>query len=260
MAMDGETKMRLEGFSKWPAAAAFILLTAASVGQAQDPSRVTDASEVDTFSLDRLMSRSEQVMLKSAADRYAFYLPLSPRARVRKATFDLVFTNSISLLEPRSQLRVRLNGKVVGQTLLEARNPAREISIDLPPDLMTPGYNELEIFVAQHYANQCENPMSPELWTNIDTSLSRLKFEYDLVPVTESLADIPLLIDPLGWNPFHLTILTASEELQASDLTLGASLSQGVAALLRYRPLKLSHAVALPASPDDVSAQREGLR
>jgi hypothetical protein len=244
--------MRLKGFKYVSAAAALILLAAMSVGYAQDPSRTTDASEFDTFSLDRLMTRSEQVMLKSAADRYAFYLPLSPRARVRKATLDLVFTNSISLLEPRSQLRVRVNGKVVGQTLLEARNPAREISVDLPSDLMTPGYNELEIFVAQHYANQCENPMSPELWTNVDTSLSILKFEYDLAPVTESLADIPRLIDPLGWNPFGLTILTASEDLLESDLTLGAGLSQGVAALLRYRPLKLSHAMALGAAPDDV--------
>jgi hypothetical protein len=244
--------MRLKGFKYESAAAALILLAAMSVGYAQDPSRTTDASKFDTFSLDQLMTRSEQVMLKSAADRYVFYLPLSPRARVRKATLDLVFTNSISLLEPRSQLRVRVNGKVIGQTLLEARNPAREISVDLPSDLMTPGYNELEIFVAQHYANQCENPMSPELWTNVDTSLSILKFEYDLGPVTESLADIPLLIDPLGWNPFGLTILTASEDLLESDLTLGAGLSQGVAALLRYRPLKLSHAMALGASPDDV--------
>jgi hypothetical protein len=244
--------MRLKGLRNLPAAAAFILLAAMSVGHAQDPSRVTDASEYDTFSLDRLMTRSEQVILKSAADRYAFYLPLSPRAQIRKATLDLVFTNSISLLEPRSQLRVRVNGKVVGQTLLEARNPAREISVELPPDVMTPGYNELEIFVAQHYANQCENPMSPELWTNIDTSLSVLKFEYDLEPVTESLAEIPGLIDPLGWNPFGLTILTASEDLLESDLTLGAGLSQGVAALLRYRPLKVSHAMALGASPEDV--------
>jgi hypothetical protein len=244
--------MRLKGFRIGLFTAMLILLATASVGQAQDSSENSGSVYADSFSLDRLMSQSEQVMLKSAADRYAFYLPLSPRAQVSKATLDLVFTNSISLLEPRSQLRIRVNGKVVGQTLLEARNPARELNVDMPADLMTPGYNELEIFVAQHYANQCENPMSPELWTNIDTALSRLSFEYDLVPVAESLADIPTLIDPLGWNPFDLTLLTPASELQDSDLMLGAGLSLGVATLLRYRPLKVMHAVAIPAATDVV--------
>jgi hypothetical protein len=244
--------MRLRGLSLLAPAAAMIVLAAMSAAHAQAPARVTDASELNVFALERLMTRSEQVMLRSAADRYAFYLPLSPRARVRKATLDLVFTNSISLLEPRSQLRVRINGKVVGQTLLEARNPAREIAIDLPSNLMTPGYNELEVFVAQHYANQCENPMSPELWTNVDTVMSRLTFEYDLAPVADSLADISLLIDPLGWNPFQLTLMTGADELQESDVTLGAGLSQGVAGLLRYRPLKISHAAAMLASPADM--------
>jgi len=147
-----------------------------------------------------------------------------------------------------------LNNKVVGQTLLEARDSARELNVDLPPELMEPGYNELEIYVAQHYANQCENPVAPELWTNIDTMKSRLHFEYDLIRVDGSLAEIPALIDPLGWDPFHITILTASDTLQESDLAIGAGLSEGVAALLKYRPLKVSHAPVLPAVQDQAES------
>ena len=226
------------------------VLALAPAAQAQTSSSPAAAARVSEFSLDTLMSRSEQILLQSAADRYVFYIPLSPRVRVRQATLDLVFTNSISLLEPRSQLRIRVNGKVVGQTLLEARNPVRELSVDIPPALMEPGYNEMELQVAQHYANQCENPMAPELWTNIDTSNSRLKFEYDLGPFDDSLAEIPVLIDPLGWDPYRVTVLTVSGELQESELALGAGLTQGVAALLKYRPLKVSHDAALPVSEE----------
>jgi hypothetical protein len=250
MTIHGETKMRLKGFRILRQLATIVLLAAASAVAAQSGSTGNGAAQVDTFSLEKLMSRSEQIVLQSAADRYAFYVPLSPRTRVSRATLDLVFTNSISLLEPRSQLRVRVNGKVVGQTLLEAKNPARELRVDLPPGLMTSGYNELEVFVAQHYANQCENPMSPELWTNIDTASSRLTFEYELVSVRESLAELAALIDPLGWNPYRLVIMTPSGNLEASDLALGAGLSEGVAALLKYRPLKVSHAAVLPASSE----------
>ncbi|TDJ30312.1 MAG: hypothetical protein E2O55_01555, partial [Gammaproteobacteria bacterium] len=185
-AMHGETKMRLEGFRVSLCVVFVAVLAVSAVAQAQTSSssavavEVSEAPavEVSEFSLDTLMSRPEQILLQTAADRYTFYIPLSPRVRLRRATLALAFTNSISMFETRSQLRVRVNGRVVGQTLLDARNPVRELSVDIPPDLMDPGYNEMEFQVSQHYVSQCENPMAPELWTNIDTSKSTLKFEY----------------------------------------------------------------------------------
>jgi len=257
--------MHLEGFRVSLYVGVVAVLAVSAVAQAQTSSssaaavEVSEAPavEVSEFSLDTLMSRPEQILLQNAADRYTFYIPLSPRVRLRRATLALAFTNSISMFEPRSQLRVRVNGRVVGQTLLDARNPVRELSVDIPPDLMEPGYNEMEIQVAQHYASQCENPMAPELWTNIDTSRSRLKFEYELNEIQTSLAEIPILINPLGWNPYRLTIMTVTSKLQEFDLALGAVLSEGVATSLKYRPLKVSHAVALPV-PEEIGETASG--
>jgi hypothetical protein len=202
---------------------------------------------VAEFSLERLMSRSEQVMLQSATDRYVFSIPLSPRVRVRKATLELVFTNSISLLEPRSQLRVSLNGKVLAQTLLQAAQPERVMRVNLPPEIMELGYNELELQASQHYADKCEDPTASELWTHIDTNKSRLRFEYVRRPVDVGLAAIPKMVDPLGWEPYRLTILTPSFMLEEADLKHGANLGAGLASLLKYRPLQLAHAGVLSA-------------
>ena len=100
-------------------------------------------------------------MLKSSADQYAFYVPLSPRARLRQATLTLVYTNSISLVASRSQLRVRLNGKVLAQAPLRPDQPEGVLRVNLPPELLEPGYNELAFHVAQHYVEQCEDPTAP---------------------------------------------------------------------------------------------------
>jgi hypothetical protein len=231
-----------------------MLLLGATMAKAQDAPRPPDSSqpggEITEFSLERLMSRSETVMLQSSADRYAFYIPLSPRADVRQATLKLVYTNSISLLQSRSQILVRLNGKVLAQAPLSPTHPEGLLRVNLPPELLEPGYNALEIRVAQHYVEQCEDPTAAELWTQIDTTESRLRFVHGRRAVTERLSALDLMVDPLGWDPYSVSILT-NGPLQEPDLAVGAMISQALATLLKYRPLQVVHASARPAVLDD---------
>jgi hypothetical protein len=231
-----------------------MLLLAATAATAQDAPRPPDTPqpgvEITEFSLERLMSRSETVMLQSSADRYAFYIPVSPRADLRQATLKLVYTNSISLLQSRSQIRVRLNGKVLAQAPLSPTHPEGLLRVNLPAELLQPGYNELEFSVAQHYVEQCEDPTAAELWTQIDTAESRLRFVHDRHAVVESLSALDQMVEPLGWDPYGVSILTTGP-LQERDMAAGAMISQAFATLLRYRPLQVAHAAARPAVPDD---------
>lgn len=208
---------------------------------------------VAEISLDRLMSRAETVVLRSAADQYAFYIPVSPRDKLRSANLEVVYTNSISLLDSRSQLRVQLNGKVLAQASLRAREPEGVLKVNLPPALIEPGYNQLKFAVAQHYVEQCEDPTAAELWTQIDVAASRLTFAYEDRTVSNNLAELPELVDPLGWDPYAVTIVTPGG-LEDRDLTIGAKLSSGLAALLRYRPLQVSHANAIRMQEDLLDA------
>lgn len=206
---------------------------------------------VAEISLDRLMTRSETVLLRSSADQYAFYIPVSPRSELRRASLEVVYTNSISLLDSRSQLRVQLNGKVLAQAPLRAREPEGVLKVNLPPALLEPGYNQLKFQVAQHYVEQCEDPTAAELWTQIDVADSRLTFAYRDRPVADNLAELPQLVEPLGWDPYAVTVLTPGG-LEDRDLTVGAQLSTGLAALLRYRPLQVTHARAIRLEDDQL--------
>lgn len=217
-------------------------------GGPQPPDTLRESGEITEFPLERLMSRAETVMLQSAADRYAFYIPVSPRADVRQATLTLVYTNSISLLESRSQLRVRLNGRVLAQAALSPDQPEGVLRVNLPPDLLEPGYNELDLHVAQHYVDQCEDPTAAELWTQIDTAASMLRFVHGRRAVSEHLSALARMVDPLGWDPYRVTILTTGGALGDPGLATGTVISQSLAALLQYRPLQIAHASARPAT------------
>lgn len=239
-------------------ALAMLLASPSGAQTTAEPEGSRDGAHVSEFALDRLMARSEPVILRSAADRYAFYLPVSPRVEIRRATLELVYTNSISLLESRSQLTVQLNGKVLAQAPLRPREPEGLLRVNLPPELMEPGYNELAIQVAQHYVEQCEDPTAAELWTQIDAARTRLRFVYDDRPVEDDLASLPRMADPLGWEPYRITILTPEATLDDQRLAAGARIAAGVGTLLRYRPLQVAHdqaAVAPETRQRDVAGR-----
>jgi hypothetical protein len=242
-----------------------MVLLAVSAAKAQASVRPPDTAqttaEVTEFPLERLMSRSESVMLKSSADQYAFYIPLSPRARLQQATLTLVYTNSISLVESRSQLRVRLNGKVLAQAPLKPTQPEGVLRVNLPPELLEPGYNELAFHVAQHYVEQCEDPTAAELWTQIDTTASRLRLVHTQRAVSHRLSALKKMVDPLGWDPYRVTILTADSMLGEGELATGTVVSQALAGMLRYRPLKVAHGTARTTllEPDEVPVGRVAL-
>ena len=196
------------------------------------------------ITLAELMAEQDSVTLRSAADQYVFSLPVPPRIKVEKATLELIYTNSISLLEKRSQLRVQLNGKVLAQVALRPLHPEGLLRVNLPARLMEPGYNRLSFHVAQHYVEQCEDSTASELWTQIDPVNSKLNITYTLRDIEDSLASLTDLVGPLGWNPYRLSVFTAGDDLDTGLLRNGALISSGIASLLDYRPLKVTHSVA----------------
>ena len=125
-----------------------------------------------TLTLASLMPARQQIRLRYTADEFTLYVPVSPRSKVKSALLHLQLTNSISLIKERSQLVVRLNGRVLAQVPLNPAQPETSIDVRLPVALLKPGYNQLTFAVAQHYTLRCEDPSAPELWTEIDTVTS----------------------------------------------------------------------------------------
>ncbi len=188
------------------------------------------------------------IELRTATAESEIFVPLAERVRVHDATMMLHFENSISLLQGRSQLGVRLNDRVVGQIPLNPQQPAGVAEITLPAEHFTGGFNSFSFFAAQHTVNGCEDTGAPELWTDVDTARSELRLDFDLAPIDPTLADLGDLISPAIGGARHLNILT-SGDLGQAELTWGGMVAQAVAIRLQFIAPTFDHQRAVAAAP-----------
>jgi cellulose synthase operon protein B len=260
----------------WGVVGAFSLLTSVAVSAAQDaaPSRRAQATKPAAASapaeaarprsaatepakepfkptwqlaLAKLRSESGPIALRGSSAFQTIFVPISPRVILKSALLHVEFTNSISLIKERSQLAVLLNGKVIAQVPLKPNEPEAVLDVRLPVALMKPGYNRLQ-FRAVHHITDCEDPTSPELWTEIDPVASYLALEGGLRNGRFRLSELADLIDPKLWiwQPAPIRVLTGKRRIGPSGLAQGAIVAQGGALRLDYLPLKISHGVAEP--------------
>ena len=202
-----------------------------------------------TLPLAKLMKFSQPIKLRYIHDEFTVFVPISERLKVNSALLHLQLTNSISLLKERSQLAVRLNGRVMAQIVLNPQAPETRLDIRLPGALLEPGYNRLTFTVAQHYTYKCEDPTAPELWTDIDTVASTLTLDATLLPLAPRLSDMATLFDAKLWGDPTFTIVTAPPASMRDDqLQWGALTAQGAALRLNYVPLRIRHETAASSS------------
>ena len=210
-------------------------------------------------SLQSFMPQPQPINLRGANGEESLSLPISPRLQIRRAVLHLFATNSLSLLSPRSQLQVRLDGKVVAQIALDPKLPQIQAQIDLPVRLLTTGYHSLTFAVAQHYTNDCEDPSAAELWTQIDTAQSWIALDASLRDVHPTLAKLDEVFDPKLWGNQQLTVLSPGA-MNPDVLRWGALAAQAVALRLGYVPLQLRYAQAMPAAAQTDTGLRLDLK
>ncbi len=186
------------------------------------------------------MPNPEPIVLRKANDQHALYFPVSNRIDVTYAELRLKFTNSISLLQDRSQLRIKLNEITVAQLPLRADQPQVDVVIELPAELITSGFNNLTIWVAQHYTLECEDPAAPELWTEIDTFNSELTLTGQLQPIDVMLSQLDQVMGPAIGNPQSYRILMP-EQYNEDHIATGALIAESIGLRHFYRsPLFMS--------------------
>ena len=205
------------------------------------------------FPLMDFMPNPKPIVLRKANDQHALYFPVSNRIDVTYAELRLKFTNSISLLQDRSQLRVKLNDITVAQLPLRADQPQVDVVVELPAELITSGFNNLTIWVAQHYTLECEDPAAPELWTEIDTFNSELKLTGQLQPVDVMLSELDQVMGPAIGNPQSYRILMP-EQYDQDHIGTGALIAESIGLRHFYRsPLFMSATAKISSNTNDGS-------
>ncbi|ROQ89896.1 cellulose biosynthesis cyclic di-GMP-binding regulatory protein BcsB [Desulfosoma caldarium] len=189
--------------------------------------------------------------LQGAYSGFDVSLPVPERWRVHDAVLTFSYVNSTALLRQNSRLIVELNGHPLAQVVLEPQAPEGKVSVRLPPDLLTPGYNNLSFKVTQHYVLNCEDATAPELWTTLKLDEAYLDWTVSLKPVPLQLSALPTVVfDPVNPRPERVHIVVASTSLDdARRAMLAAS---GVALRFAYRPVEFSVSDTLKPGCDNL--------
>lgn len=193
-------------------------------------------------SLDRFIAGRPDINLLNASATADVNIPIPAAWDPHQLLLRLKYRNSVNLLEAHSQLRVELNGLIVAQFRLDPNRPDGEARIRLPVELLEVGYNQLRFSVAQHtLIGECEDPLAPELWTQVDAVNSSLTLEYHKRAVARTLSEVEDLFGKYAWDQATVRIvMDLSAGAPAPEkLEWGALVAQGAAIRVEYRSLNI---------------------
>jgi cellulose synthase operon protein B len=194
-----------------------------------------------TKSLAELGAGREPLRLNTWQAAYSVKLPVSPREVVTGAMLRLDTVNSTALIKSRSEMQVRINGRILAQYPLDPENTRHSRDIALPVGSLKAGYNDLSVSVVQHYTYECEDPSSPELWTEIDPIRSAVTFNFDGVKpnLNPKLTQLHVAFDQRSWLQRPLAVVSGTERISEPQLAAASLVTQGLALRMGYRPVKV---------------------
>jgi len=218
--------------------------------------KLSEVVQHDVMDKDNQLNLMEnQINLITSSNSFHFALPIPKRIKIQESILHLDFTHSNALLKNRSQLRVEINGVIISQIAMDPQNTHVVVDIPVGMEFVRPGYNKVELKVAQHYTEKCENPSAPELWTQVNTIKSYFHFIYQYQPTRFTLAYLNDVFDKKMFD-YRLTILRprSPDQYNDTDLLWGALATQGVSLRLEYKPVTLN--IGLAKAKDDLKERQ----
>ncbi len=180
------------------------------------------------------------IWLRHIISTSTIFIPISPRLEIKKANLHLVFYSSLANIPRRSMLKIIVNGIAIAQIPLGRNSDRMVFDVNIPKNLLKTGYNCFKFQAIQHYTtSDCEDPNTPELWTEIDTVNSKIQLDAILKPVRPSLALLNEFVDKRLWNSYTLTVITPHKRLTEDELKWGALVSMAVAERLQFLSLNV---------------------
>ncbi len=179
-------------------------------------------------------------------------IPIPERWKVNKAVLSLHYTVSNNMLTDISQMVVTLNDELITQIKLDRQEPGVVTDIQIPVERLKAGYNTLLFQVAQHYMrNQCEQPCSPDLWTNISVADSSIQIGYELKPIPLKLGQASAwAFDPKQFPEAAVNMVADTSTPQA--VTMAGIAASGIARHFDYRKVKFSNSPDIRQGMDNV--------
>ncbi|MFC7292277.1 cellulose biosynthesis cyclic di-GMP-binding regulatory protein BcsB [Hirschia litorea] len=193
--------------------------------------------------LSLLRSAQGSIHLSGANARETLYVNIAPQARIDDARLLLRHASSSAMDGMSPHLRVSINQQFIAQVKASTSQTSVLDEIVLDKQALSSGFNAIELNAIQRHTIECQDPTSPELWTDIDTLRSTIEFTYTRRPFAGTLADLDAAISPGLAGIEKISIVTA-ENINKSHLKWGALISQAIANRLDYKIPDISHSTA----------------
>ena len=218
-------------------------------------SGTADAASI-TLPLDEISSAATMV-LTCESDEQSLSLPIPDRWSVTRVTADIHYTASMALDSDDSQFVFLVNGSPFALTRLESSTPDVRVKLNIPPEYLQAGYNQLSFRVVQMTKTKgCESPCSPDKFTYVNLADSYLDIEYEPKPVPLALSSIAgYLFDPKIIPEARVNLIL--EDQSAETLTEAGIVASGIARRHDYRKVLFSVTAEPQPGQDNVVVGRE---
>jgi cellulose synthase operon protein B len=184
---------------------------------------------------------SNRLRLKGqyAESRLGFTRPRGWKLDKGTVQATIRFQHSPSLYANRSNLTVLVNGRSLGSTPLNRKqSQIGQLVVNIPPNLLQ-DYNDITMVVQQNDSQECTDPTSSDLWTEILPD-SKIAFKYENQPNSNLLnfSRYPYpIFDDLGLETNKILFIQPSQ-VEQLWLTSAARFQAALGRVADFRPLE----------------------
>ncbi len=200
------------------------------------------AQNTHEFRLSEFYGGNAILRLQGGSANGDMSIPLSPLVKVTSAKLHLEAISSIALMERRSVLNVRFNNATIGQIAFDPSRPEFTADIDIPSSLWRSEYNSLTL-VASHFADACQAPGAPDLWSEVNLYESSITINTEHVVDNLSLQALSSFFHPGVGSQRSVKLVTIDNDTFEDDIKQHSLpvIAQGLALREQYQTLEFEH-------------------
>ena len=150
----------------------------------------------------------------------------------RITTFQVALRNTVSLLPEHSAIAISVNGRTLAALPATAADKLAVLPVTVPPGLLVPGTNAVQITSTLTHRVDCSVPATYELWATLDPAQTGFlvpRGSAETINTASDLAAAPLAED--GTTRIHVRMSETADEAEVRQA------AQAVQALVRRAKL-----------------------
>ncbi|MBK1795973.1 cellulose biosynthesis cyclic di-GMP-binding regulatory protein BcsB [Devosia sp. WQ 349] len=159
------------------------------------------------------------------------------------ASLDLAYLNAVVVAPENSSVKLRINSVEIAQSPIASPSQPSALSFAVPQGILRPGPNVIEFAASQRHRTDCTIASTYELWTDIESTSARLRFEGANLGVIRQLSDLGAVgVDENGTTTLRVI---SADHTDSRARTALLRLTQQLSLAMRVPGLKVERATEL---------------